>query len=55
MSRLKCTGLLVAAVIIDASLSGGAQATTYDLTLVQNGIDVGSAYRRKSKTVPSIA
>jgi hypothetical protein len=32
MSRLERTGLLVAAVIIGASLPGGAQATTYDLT-----------------------
>jgi hypothetical protein len=43
MSRLKSSGLLVAALIGGASLSGAAQATTYDLTFVQNGIDVGSA------------
>jgi hypothetical protein len=43
MSRLKSSGLLVAALIGGGSLSGAAQATTYDLTFVKNGIDVGSA------------
>jgi hypothetical protein len=43
MSRLKYPALLIAALIGGALLSSSAQATTYDLTFQQNGIDVGSA------------
>jgi hypothetical protein len=43
MSRLKSVGVLVAALIAAPSLSGVAQATTYDLNFLQNGVNVGSA------------
>jgi hypothetical protein len=43
MSRLKYPALLITALIGGALLSSTAQATTYDLTFIQNGIDVGSA------------
>jgi hypothetical protein len=44
MSRLKFSGLLVAALIVGASFSSAAQASvTYDLTFNSGGQQVGSA------------
>jgi PEP-CTERM motif len=43
MSRLKFSGLLVAGLIVGASFSGAAQATTYDLNFEDNGVSVGMA------------